>query len=1035
MDIEVIHPANKVEISTTLRVSALEEIGGNLWVGFVNGDISIYELELTTSSDSESRSTKTDSGKAKQLKSYRSLHDIKTLFRTGSLSLKLAVKNLAGRSLTIEKMCQINHHEDQKQSPGQVLVAISDSEAVAIYEWNHKTSSLTILNEVEDSKSSVDFLYMPKRQLLLIGSKKRLVVHSVVPTNKGLKIKMQRINDINFKDRFRAIGEFSDSKVLIGLTNDFVILDVDSDFKVESLPTNEDELYNFSRSSSFSYFGLNSSGPLTHIIPVMYGSTIKEYILTQDGMITRFTSSGNLYSVPLKSQVVPVEILFLEPCYLVLVYAKKLEIVDYESGEVIQRFQHQINSNAICASVFEDSIVLSSGIDLFRFTIKSFSDQINLYLNNNEQLPRQKKDGQYDPQLVGLNLAIALIARLSPENSFFESNSINNAKTKQLKLRALYQKKSVLLFEKYSKFHEALVEIGSDWLISNKVILGLFPDFLNGDVLLGGDKSLNQGKYSNQVKEVTLEDLRDVDLFGESGTENEATEGLASRKGNTPPGPVGRPPHIRRFLRAVNNLIIYLTDQRRIYQNFLGTTGKSNQYLTLKWNDITLNVEDVYQSTSPQEVAKVIDTSLFLCYFYTKPMLLGPLLRLPHNHCDSHIVNECLLRNVHNHEERQASFIKELLDFYYGRSLHKEALEMLYKLSHENLEDHGDDFDDYLRGPDLTIQYLQKLNNQYMELICEFSRWVLLENTNPIILGKLLFMNDSYECESYDGFTILNFFSSIIKNDELTITYLEWLIFESDTIERYKKMGGILKLHTRLCLLYIEKLKQLDEETEEDIIFYDDSVYKKLYRFLQTTNQYEPWTVLKFIPTNINRFLRFTVLVYRRLNEHDKSIDVLFNQLDDLDAAMDYCSDIYYQPHNKEVGQRLLHKLLEDLLVNVSGNRELIEKLLYAQGTKMSMLRILTSLPNSFPINHISGYLTNTLRASQEELHDSRISSQLYKVGLIKLNASLLEARMEHVDISSGNQPCSICHKKLGYSVFSVNKSGEISHYGCASRE
>ena len=97
-------------------------------------------------------------------------------------------------------------------------------------------------------------------------------------------------------------------------------------------------------------------------------------------------------------------------------------------------------------------------------------------------------------------------------------------------------------------------------------------------------------------------------------------------------------------------------------------------------------------------------------------------------------------------------------------------------------------------------------------------------------------------------------------------------------------------------------------------------------------------------------FLRLTTYIYKRLGEHDKAIDVLFNQLEDLDSAMKYCSDVYYQPHNKQTGERLLHKLLDDLLQHASENISSIEKLLYTQGSKMSILRILTSLPNSFPL-------------------------------------------------------------------------------------
>ena len=121
-------------------------------------------------------------------------------------------------------------------------------------------------------------------------------------------------------------------------------------------------------------------------------------------------------------------------------------------------------------------------------------------------------------------------------------------------------------------------------------------------------------------------------------------------------------------------------------------------------------------------------------------MLLGPLLRLPNNHCNASVVNECLMSNIHNHvqqrELQQPNFIKELLDFYFTRGLHKDALEMLYRLSHndEEEETHSNDddnaFDDFLKGPDLTIQYLKKMTNQDLDLVFQFSYWVIVEETD-----------------------------------------------------------------------------------------------------------------------------------------------------------------------------------------------------------------------------------------------------------------------------------------------------------------
>ena len=150
---------------------------------------------------------------------------------------------------------------------------------------------------------------------------------------------------------------------------------------------------------------------------------------------------------------------------------------------------------------------------------------------------------------------------------------------------------------------------------------------------------------------------------------------------------------------------------------------------------------------------------------------------------------------------------------------------------------------------------------------------------------------------------------------------------------------------------------------------------------------------------------------------------------------MKYCSDIYYQPHNKQSGEKLLHKLLDDLLQHANENISSIEKLLYTQGSKMSILLILTSLPNTFPLYKLEKFLSEQLRSSMDFVHDTSVASQLYKVGTTKLQDKLQTTQSEGYTVESGKQLCTICNKKLGYSVLSVGKDNQIAHYGCYQRE
>lgn len=1048
MNIEVIKPEARLELPIENKVSTLQvvtnEIGQeSLFVGFSNGDISVYKLSSDIANPSPITSN-TD----KPLKSYRSLNDIKSLFGKKNLELEFSVSNVTVSSLPVGKILPLSSSVVSDSS--SILLAIGDSEAIRIHELVGR--KLKFLQEFENSKNFVDFVYLKNRNLFIYANnKKKLMVYV---TSQLSPVNCQLISELALKDRIKKISEFSDNQVIIGLANDFVVMNVDKDFEVGQLPQATDSnsqgnLFSQTSSSSFSYFGLNNSGgPQVQIIP--FNDT--NFILSQDSTIVTYKrTEKSLAPVPIASST-PLSILYLKPCYLVLLFPKKLEIVDYENGEVIQTFSHQLNSNIISAVQDRNFIYIGSGRDVFKFEILSSSKLVTQYLEKGEENQESKhkllkKGDAADFKLGGIEKAISLVARLNEDDEYFGASSIN-AKSKQLKLRELYLMKMAILFEKYHKYHEALVELGSDWLISFELILSLFPDYLNGQVQLGkvqGESTtlispIESNQNANVVKSISLESLQQFELNADnSGTDYDTEKATKSQT----PQIQSKPPNIKKFTRAVNNLIVYLTDQRRIILNF-ESAG------VIKWHDIEVSQEDIYGKVSIDELSAIVDTTLFLCYFHTKPMLLGPLLRLPNNHCDSSIVNKCLLQNLHLHtynissastvgSKQPSGHIKELLDFYYGRSLHKEALEMLKKLAHDKDSiEHDDEFDEFLRRPDLTIQYLQKLDNIKLDLVFEYATWVLNEQNsieNRIDMCSLIFMNDSYECESYDSFRVLEYFTTIDDGSTLLIRYLEWLLFESDVIDKYKRdTKSVLKLHTRLCLEYLGKLRYAGNETSEENDLLSESHYTLLYNLLDTTTMYEPWTVLKSIPTGDSRFLRLTVLIYKRLNEHDKSIDILFNQLDDLDAAMSYCSGIYNQSHSQVIGQKLLHKLLEDLILANNRDTSSIEKLLNQEGSKMSILRVLTSLPETFPMKNLATFLTNTLRSSKEQLHDSRIATQLYKIGLIKLKSNLLESQREYYSIPSGQKKCSVCGKKLGYSIFSATKAGEIIHYGCQSK-
>lgn len=991
MNIEIIRPSSRLNATSNIRISTVVYKKSKLYVGFANGDFSVFDVDITFVPQSR---------KPPLMTSFKSLNDIRSYFsesKSSNFSHDITFPNIHGDSTGISRMEVLSIN----QATNRIILALANQDTIKIFE--KVGTHLNLIQNVTESKNYVDFFSYDINECnyIAIGIKKKLMVFQRIYKTRNL-FQYHKIHECTMKDRIKVINSINldlGFYLLVGLTTDFVVIDVTNGFSVKSLfPEITDTISGFNL-TSFTYFGLTNTGPSMSIIKI----TDDEYCLIKDTqilMVYNKESGLSFGESKVKLNSVPLYVGSIYPSYLLIIYTKNVEIVEITTGEVIQKIHHQINTNFIPICITESFIFLGAINDLLQFNICSYEQQIDQYLKCLEN------DKAVNISLKALKKVISLVERIDEEDEFFGGFRVGKEKRKQLYLRDLYKSKAIILFEKMGLYHESLVSICSEWLISYKDVLGLFPRFLGMDYYTSpADPSVDKLSKSF-IKKISVEEIHNLNW--EDPSEADDIHSRITQLGTT---------NLKRFQKAVNNLIVYLSDQRRIHLNFFHED-------TYFWKNINVTPYDLYDFVTPQtykqgleQIAIEIDTSLFLCYYHCRPTLLGPLLRLPNNKCDSNIVNECLL-NPSQHGRHH--FLKELLDFYYGRGLHKDALEMLYKLKHETQVDQQIDA--------LMIQYLQMLNNTYLDLVLRFAKELIQENHE---YGKLIFMNDTYECESYDNLKIVEFLIAQ-GNVLLASKYLEWVIFNSDLAEKPSKAQIIPQLHTKLGVLYLSILLSPDTENMPIDQFQHLQHYKTLSAFLKNTDTYEPWTVLKHIPTDNPNFLKFTIPIYKRLGEHDKAIDVLYNQLEDLDEAIAYCSDIY-NATNKEYGSNLLHKLLEDLLMHYTENIDPIKKLLVSQGCKMSTLKVLTSLPNSFPIFKLTTYLDEQLRKSTQVLIDTRVSSQLYKVGSIKLKNELLTTQSQGYLIESSKKLCSICGKRLGYSVFSVD-NGNVVHYACQAR-
>ena len=220
------------------------------------------------------------------------------------------------------------------------------------------------------------------------------------------------------------------------------------------------------------------------------------------------------------------------------------------------------------------------------------------------------------------------------------------------------------------------------------------------------------------------------------------------------------------------------------------------------------------------ETAKLVDTTLFKGYMLVRPSLAGSLFRLP-NFCDPDVVNEKLSKS-HRYGD--------LVDFFYGKKLHRPALELLKKLGEAG---DADEVASTLHGPQRTVGYLQSLPPEMIDLVLEFAEWPLRVNPE---LGMEVFLADTENAESLPRDQVINFLEGI--DLDLAVKYLEHIVEELD--------DSTIDYHNRLVNAYVKDLK--DRSDRDDGGW--QGLMDRLLAFLRSSKVYSPSNAFGLIPRN-----------------------------------------------------------------------------------------------------------------------------------------------------------------------------------------
>ena len=486
---------------------------------------------------------------------------------------------------------------------------------------------------------------------------------------------------------------------------------------------------------------------------------------------------------------------------------------------------------------------------------------------------------------------------------------------------------------------------------------------------------------------------------------------------------------------AVRELQSFLADVRRRLQRFFDAdqnvkdtpdiqTAENHQTLSH-----LLDIPDVHDTDLKEkllDLARLVDTTLFRVYMYATPSLAGSLFRIA-NFCDPGVVIEKL--------EETARY-SELIDFLYGKRLHRQALEMLQKFGHA---DSIEETDPQLHGTARTVAYLQNLPPELVDLILEFSKWPLEKDPN---LGMEVFLADTENAENLPRMKVFAFLEEY--DHALALQYLEHVIDELN--------DQTPELHQKLLDLYLERLKESPNE----------EVQTKFLTLLKSSTMYSPSKILQKLPSDDSTFYEARALVLSKMGNHRQALEIYVFKLNDPRKAEEYCNTVHLEETlsaTKRSGSRERRKaasqaqttdpldekpsmygILLNLYLNPPKHEEkrwgpAIE-ILARHGARLPPSSTLEMIPRDLLVKELEFYFRGRIRNAITITTESKVVAGLRKVEAVRAQAGLLlgeKGRQRKVRVDE-ERVCPVCHKRLGGSVISVFPDNSVVHLGCQSR-
>ncbi|XP_060077097.1 vam6/Vps39-like protein [Ylistrum balloti] len=456
-------------------------------------------------------------------------------------------------------------------------------------------------------------------------------------------------------------------------------------------------------------------------------------------------------------------------------------------------------------------------------------------------------------------------------------------------------------------------------------------------------------------------------------------------------------------------------------------------YLTQKRVDVCKDINKEVQTTaikegnktikSKRQLSQIIDTTLLKCYLQTNDALVAPLLRIKDNNCHVEESEKIL--------KRKEKF-SELIILYEKKGLHQKALNLLMNQAARPSSP--------LKGHDRTVQYLQHLGQDHLDLIFEYAEWVLKQHPED---GLKIFTEDLPEVDSLPRDKVFKYLEKTAK--DLAIPYLEHVIVECDdhSPDFHNSLAQLLRDKVQTLMTdYIQSLPEGHLPSKAGQEQGELGEYRrKLIHFLQVSHDYVPERLLTRFP--LDSFYEERAILLGRLGRHELALGIYVHILRDTSAAERYCQEYFERnrEENKDVYLDLLKMYLQPPSSSALGisagqgftpkpSMEAALRLMKEHASKIDSTKALEMLPAATKIEEILNYLESVMEHQATVRRKNQVLKSMFYAENLQVHEQIMFYH-KHKVVINDEKMCKVCKKRIGNSAFARYPSGMVVHYFC----